>query len=226
MRKIIYFIVIASILTSCKKEVNVNEPKLLDKAQRAVFIEQMTRGHKKNVPVRSVVQPLDVIPEVVIGKQTWMGKNLDVSKYRNGDVIPQVKDATEWDNSTTGAWCYYENSSELGTVYGKLYNYYAIHDPRGLAPNGWHISSGIEWAQTFLYLDSIGGNPYPQLKETGNTHWIVSVDAIGATNSSGFTALPGGFRFLYNGVSFYNLGYDADFWTSDIIPDGADWTFI
>ena len=76
---------------------------------------------------------------VTIGKQTWMKKNLDVSRYRNGDVIPEVADLSTWVNLTTGAWCYYENKSDNGTTYGKLYNWYAVNDPRGLAPAGWHI---------------------------------------------------------------------------------------
>ena len=74
-----------------------------------------------------------------------MLKNLDVSKYRNGDDIPQVTDATTWANLTTGAWCYYENNTANGTVYGKLYNWFAVNDPRGLAPSGWHIPSQAEW---------------------------------------------------------------------------------
>ena len=83
---------------------------------------------------------------VDICDQTWMKSNLNVSKYRNGDDIPQVTDATQWANLTTGAWCYFQNNTTNGTIYGKLYNWYAVNDPRGLAPNGWHIPSKDEWA--------------------------------------------------------------------------------
>ena len=69
--------------------------------------------------------------EIKIGDQTWTTKNLDVSAYKNGDAIPQVQDEEEWANLTTGAWCYYENDTENGTTYGKLYNWYAVNDPRG-----------------------------------------------------------------------------------------------
>src|SRR4030095_15485991 len=77
--------------------------------------------------------------------QDWMVKNLDVTTYRNGDIIPEVTDPTVWAALTTGAWCYYENNSTNGTTYGKLYNWYAVNDPRGLAPTGWHVPTDAEW---------------------------------------------------------------------------------
>src|SRR5262245_42075520 len=82
---------------------------------------------------------------VKIGKQVWKIKNLNVSHYRNGDPIPQVKNNAKWAALTTGAWCWYNNDSANGAVYGKLYNWYAVNDPRGLAPEGWHIPSDGEW---------------------------------------------------------------------------------
>ena len=82
---------------------------------------------------------VDNIETVVIGNQEWMKKNLDVSMYRNGDLIPEVKDKQEWINLTTGAWCYYNNDSQNGKLYGKLYNWYAVNDSRGLAPEGFHV---------------------------------------------------------------------------------------
>jgi uncharacterized protein (TIGR02145 family) len=76
---------------------------------------------------------------VIIGSQVWTSTNLNVSAYRNGDLIPQVQDDDTWNKLTTGAWCYYNNDSSNGTKYGKLYNWYAVNDPRGLAPKGYHI---------------------------------------------------------------------------------------
>ena len=93
-------------------------------------------------------------PSVIIGQQEWMKKNLDVCKYRNGDIIPQVQDPTLWANLTSGAWCYYQNNTANGTIYGKLYNYYAVVDPRGLAPQGWHVPSDAEWTQLENFLIS------------------------------------------------------------------------
>ena len=91
--------------------------------------------------------------DVTIGKQTWATKNLDVESYRNGDAIPQVQDNTAWENLTTGAWCYYQNKAANGTKYGKLYNWYAVNDPRGLAPNGYHIPTDVEWT---ILTDNLG----------------------------------------------------------------------
>ncbi len=146
---------------------------------------------------------------VTIGDQTWMAENLDVERYRNGDPIPQVTDAAEWANLTTGAWCYYDNETSNGRVYGKMYNYYAVTDPRGLAPRGWHVSTVDDWDELANYLggyDVAGG----KLKETGTTHW--NDPNTDATNESGFTGLPGGYR-MYDG-SFNNLGTQALFWTT------------
>ena len=130
-------------------------------------------------------------PSVIIGQQEWIKKNLDVCKYRNGDPIPQVQDATQWASLTTGAWCYYQNSTANGTVYGKLYNYYAVNDPRGLAPLGWHVPNDSEWLVLSNVLGGVAGAG-GKLKESGNAHW--NSPNTEATNESGFTALPGGIR--------------------------------
>jgi len=136
----------------------------------------------------------------------WTSKNLDIGTYRNGDIIPEVRDKKEWENLTTGAWCYYDNDSSNGTKYGKLYNWYAIHDPRGLAPNGFHIPSDAEWTQLIDYL---GGDRGAGSKMKSSSGW--PKDGNG-TNSSGFSALPGGYRFE-NGA-FNSVNYYAYWWTS------------
>ena len=82
---------------------------------------------------------------ITIGTQTWTTKNLEVSTYRNGDTIPQVESEADWAKLSTGAWCYSEKDN--GTAYGKLYNWYAVKDARGLAPNGFHIPSDAEWSR-------------------------------------------------------------------------------
>jgi uncharacterized protein (TIGR02145 family) len=150
------------------------------------------------------------IPSVTICNQIWMTKNLDVSKYRNGDPIPQVTDATQWGNLSTGAWCWYNNdSATYATTYGKLYNWYAVNDTRGLAPPGWHVPSDAEWTTLSTCLGGIavtGG----KMKEVGTIHWITP--NTGADNSSGFTGLPGGSRY-YSGP-FLDLGYYGNFWSS------------
>lgn len=144
---------------------------------------------------------------VRIGNQTWMKKNLDVAAYRNGDLIPQVTDPKKWATLKTGAWCYYQNDSLNGRIYGKLYNWYAVNDPRGLAPAGWHIPGDKDWEELFSNLGGfeIAGG---KMKETGNMHWLTP--NTGATNSSGFQGLPGGFRYI-NGT-FFDLGASVSWW--------------
>ena len=131
------------------------------------------------------------LPTVVIGTQQWMEKNLDVLTYRNGDVIPQVTDQTAWAALTTGAWCYFNNDpSGYGVIYGKLYNWYAVNDPRGLAPQGWHIPTDEEWTSLRTKL----GGELAGAKMKTTTRWINPTNAYkgaGTTNESGFSGLPG-----------------------------------
>ena len=149
------------------------------------------------------------LPTIVIGTQQWMRENLDVLTYRNGDIIPQVTDPTAWAALTTGAWCYYNNDVANGAIYGKLYNWYAVNDPRGLAPTGWHVPTDDEWTtlSTTLGGDAVAGG---KMKVAGTTRW--TTPNTGATNESGFAGLPGGFRST-NG-SFYDVGSFGYWWSS------------
>jgi uncharacterized protein (TIGR02145 family) len=148
-------------------------------------------------------------PSVTICCQTWMTKNLDVTTYRNGDPIPQVTGKPEWRALTTGAWCYYNNDPAMGAIYGKLYNWYAVNDPRGLAPAGWHIPIDFEWT---ILSKCVGGDAVAgaALKESGTALWVPT--NAGATNSSGFTALPGGYRNI--GGTYYTVGNGGKFWSA------------
>lgn len=159
--------------------------------------------------------------DVMICNKIWMGCNLDVDAYRNGDPIPQVKDNNEWINIHTGAWCYYNNDPAMEAIYGKLYNWYAINDPRGLAPKGWHIATDDEWKELEMCQGMSqseadktqwrGTDEGGKLKETETSHWLSP--NIGATNTSGFTALPGGWRGSYNGT-FYDNGSIGYWWSA------------
>ncbi len=134
---------------------------------------------------------------VVINGKEWMRSNLNVSKYRNGDVIPQVTDVTQWDTLTTGAWCYYENDTANGPIYGKLYNWYAVNDSRGLAPTGWHVATDAEWTGLTDFLG--GGNVAGKKLKDNGTPALWDVTTNYATNESGFNGLPGGVAYLnYN----------------------------
>lgn len=135
--------------------------------------------------------------------QTWMQKNLTVSHFQNGDTIPEVSDSATWANLTTGAWCWYNNdSATYAGTYGKLYNWYAINDPRGLAPSGWDIPLKSSWDSLVKFIDintdtsqgsvNYGINAGGPMKQTGTTFW--RNPNRGATNASGFSGLPGGCR--------------------------------
>lgn len=150
---------------------------------------------------------------VSIGCNTWMTKNLDVSTYRNGDPIPKVSypgSATEWAGLTIGAYCYYLNdSATYAAVYGKLYNWYAVNDPRGLAPEGWHIPSDFEWT---TLINTLGGSTSAGglMKAMGTAHW--NAPNLGATNLCNFGSLPGGQRTATG--SFSQEGNFAYWWSS------------
>ena len=148
---------------------------------------------------------------VTIGTQVWTGCNLNVDTYRDGTPIPEVTDPTAWATLTTGAWCYYNNDSANGPVYGKLYNWHAVNNTAngGLAPVGYHVPTQPEWSTLTALLggDIVAG---AELKEAGLCHW--QTPNTGATNSTGFAALPGGFRS--NSGIFQNINFGGEWWTS------------
>jgi uncharacterized protein (TIGR02145 family) len=150
----------------------------------------------------------NVYKTIVIGTQTWMAENLKVTKYRNGDVITNITDGTAWENAKTGACSDYDNT--LNSTYGKLYNFYSVIDSRNIAPIGWHVPTDAEWATLTEYLGGVMVAA-DKLKEAGTTHW--KSPNTGATNESGFTALPGGFRSYFEG-KFYQIGTTGSWWTS------------
>lgn len=157
------------------------------------------------------------LPGITICNQVWMQKNLDVDRYRNGDLIPQVTDPSVWSSLTIGAWCYYNNDAANGTTYGKLYNWYAVNDPRGLAPVGWHVPSDAEWTTLTTCL---GGEPVAGGKLKSTSLW--NPPNTGATNSSGFAGLPGGYRF-YNNGSFNEIGDASNWWSSTAYNSSYSW---
>jgi uncharacterized protein (TIGR02145 family) len=123
-------------------------------------------------------------------------------------------------SSDLGAYCNYDNNSIHVVVYGRLYNYYAVKDQRGLAPDGWHVPTDEEWTTLTTYLggESIAGG---KLKEVGTLHWISP--NIGATNESGFTTLPSGFRY-YDDGRFNRYGSADIFWSSNDYITGTAWS--
>ncbi|MBN2415483.1 fibrobacter succinogenes major paralogous domain-containing protein [bacterium] len=151
----------------------------------------------------------NVYPTVQIGDQIWMAENLKVTRYRNGDAIPEITDGSTWISRTGGARCSYDNSAVNASVYGYLYNWHAAVDPRGIAPEGWHVPGDAEWRELADYL---GGSAKAggKLKEKGTAHWNNPNNY--ATNETGFTGLPGGYR--ENNGEYVFLGSVAYFWTT------------
>jgi uncharacterized protein (TIGR02145 family) len=172
------------------------------------------------------------LSSVTIGTQVWQNRNLDVPTYRDGTIIPEVTNQTAWAGLKTGAWCYYNNDPANSKNYGKLYNHYAVMGitvaedatptatqiaaRKQLAPIGWHVPTDSEWSTltTFLDLQDPMGNIGGKMKETGTTFWA-SPNA-GATNSSGFTGLPGGYR--YSDGMFNFVSYTGFWWSFTITP--------
>jgi uncharacterized protein (TIGR02145 family) len=161
---------------------------------------------------------------VKIGRQEWMKYNLNVRKFRNGDPVPELKTKEEWASACLKqlpACCFFENMWWLGRHYGKLYNWYAVSDPRGLAPEGWHVSSDREWEELVIFS---GGHEKAGIKLKSKKDWE---DGLGS-NESGFSALPGGYRRI-NG-EFVGIEDDHNWWkcegywwTSTEIEQNAAW---
>lgn len=146
---------------------------------------------------------------VKIGNSIWMTHNLNVDTFNNGDLIPHARTVGQWREASLAkqpAWCYYDNDTTKGSMYGKLYNWYAVNDPRGLAPNGWHVASDFEWTELISYC---GGAVDGAINMKNNNGW--SENGYGA-NASLFTAMPGGNRTIDNDFSY--AGERGFWWTS------------
>lgn len=161
----------------------------------------------------------NVYHTVIISTQTWMVENLKTTKYNDGTAIPLVQDSAAWAKLNTPGYCWYNNdSTAYKKTYGALYNWYAAGTGK-LAPTGWHIPTDTEWntLKSFLGVDSLAGG---KLKETGFAHWI-SPNA-GATNETGFSALPGGYRNA--GGPYAGIGGYGTWWSSTESSATSSWT--
>src|SRR4030042_1738851 len=148
---------------------------------------------------------------VKIGEQTWMAENLRTIHYRDGSEIPNVTEPVAWAGLTAGGYCYYDNDTLNRSTYGALYNWFAVVDQRQICPAGWHVPTDAEWS---ILENILGGSGYAgmKMKEIGQVHW--ANPNLGATNESGFTALPGGSRYWSFQNDFFNMEYYGVFWTS------------
>ena len=162
----------------------------------------------------------NVYNTVTIGSQVWITESLKTTKYNDGTAIPNVIDNTAWSSNTSGAYCDYSNTSSYSSTYGRLYNWYAITsaNPKNVCPTGYHVPTDAEWT---TLITSLGGEAVAggKLKETGTTHWLAPNTA--ATNESGFTALPGGYRS--DTGAFGLLGTIGFYWSSTEGGDTFAW---
>ena len=170
------------------------------------------RTKSKTTPKSTKTEPVKKVKEpgtLIIGNQIWAEANLNVSTFRNGDTIPEAKTNKEWvaaGESGKPAWCYYNNDPVIGKKYGKLYNWFALNDPRELAPAGWTLSTEADWARLVNYL---GGSGTAGSKLKSTTGW--NEGNIG-TNDTGFSGFPGGYR-VENGI-FQNIGSIGIWWST------------
>ena len=173
--------------------------------------EDYLKTHSKQTAQNQANRPIG-FASVTIGKQVWMKYNLNVDRFRNGDPIPHVTSDKEWAKAETNkqpAWCYYDNDPENGKKYGKLYNWHAVNDPRGLAPEGWHIPSYGEWTEL---IDFLGGEETAGNKLKSTNGWYVIEKDEKVIDEFGFSALPGGYRSVVG--TFKDLGFNGNWWTS------------
>lgn len=164
----------------------------------------------------------NVYQTVNIGDQRWMAENLRTTRYRNGDVIPFGLSDNEWENTTSGAYAIYPHTNvdgintdeEMVNAYGKLYNWYAVDDSRGLCPEGWHVPTDAEWTTLTHYLggSSVAGGKMKSTRTEPDPHPRWDEPNIDATNESGFSALPGGNRGSYG--SYTTIGDFGYWWSS------------
>jgi len=218
MKRINSFILIALfaiVFNACKKsDTTPTVPNPTNGKTTAVFNPNKTYGTMTD-------QDGNVYKTIVISTQTWMAENLRTTHYRDGSAIPLVSNNTAWTALTTGAYCNYNNTTNTDTIatFGRLYNWIAATDARNIAPVGWHVPNNTELTTLISYLGGV--NAGGKMKEIGMTHWYDS--NFGATNESGFTALPAG----CHGNTFNGLG-SSGYWWSSTADDGVPfaWNII
>jgi uncharacterized protein (TIGR02145 family) len=198
------------LMTSCEKDkpdqvsvmtANMNSRKPISGKKKPI-------GKPKEGKITDIQR--NVYKTVKIGDQWWMAENLKSTKYNDGQNIPKITDNTEWINLSSQAYCWYNNDISNKDTYGALYNWFTIRNGN-LCPTGWHVPSDSEWLTLINFCggEAVAGE---KLKDTGTKLWIYP--NTGATNQSGFTALPSGDRIGADG-SFYNIGGYAIYWSSD-----------
>lgn len=206
--RVLLSIILTTYLSNCSKDENIVAVK--DAEVDVVFNSEVTYGTVKDIDGNKY-------KTIQIGNQIWMAENLRTTKFNDGESIPNIVDDIAWGNLNSPAYCWYNNDSE-GTPkpYGVLYNWFAIKTGK-LAPKGWHVASNDDWA---VLIDNLNGGWLQgggNLKETGTKNW--TSPNKGANNTTGFTALPGGWRTISDGFVF--MGISGDWWCNSATNDGS-----
>lgn len=188
--------------------------------QKTINIRLNTPGANLEFEDWNTVTDIDgnVYHTVKIGSQIWMVENLRVTRYNDGEPIPNITNNYDWVNLSTAGYCWYNNDIKNRDTYGAMYNGYVVTSPK-LCPKGWHVPTNAEWTILTDYLGGLSAAA-PKLRATGNSHWIALNNA---TNESGFTALPGGYR-RYSDGSFLYKGNNCTFWSSTSDTDLTAWS--
>lgn len=206
--------IIVLFLFSCRNKsgkINNSEESGSEQTAKSSSENKDSTEFKTLLQVPQIVKDIEgnVYNTVKIGNQTWMVKNLKTTKYNDGTAIPLITDGAAWAALSTPGYCWYDNeASSFKPSYGALYNGYAVSTGK-LCPKDWHVPSDAEWTTLTTYLggESVAGE---KLKETGTSYWVSP--NTGATNESGYTALPGGLRY-HNGI-FHDFGFSGYWWSS------------
>ncbi len=204
--------------------VNTVKPPTTQPVKKEAVVQQKSPPPTKKEPVveKNAVEAIDYgyglsdAATVAVGSQQWISKNLNVSTFANGEPIAEARTSDEWkvaSDQHRPAWCYYNN--DPSSIYGKLYNWYAVHDPRGLAPKGWHIPSDEEWT---LMINSLGGETIAGSGLKSTDGWNSKGNG---SNSSGIASLPGGFRYSIG--KFSDMGKSGYWWSDTEFNAGGAW---
>jgi uncharacterized protein (TIGR02145 family) len=211
MKKFIFIFIVTSNLASCGGNASTQDSNNYNKNEIDSSVFEKGQSAERDALLEENEQT------IIIGEQTWMNKNLDVSSFRNGDLIPEAKTDEEWHKAGVNkqpAWCYFFEELH-GKKYGKLYNWFAVTDPRGLAPQGWHIPDVSEWE---ILINNLGGEEVAGVEMKSESGW--EFDSGNGTNSSGFSALPSNYR-----AAMFYRDEKAYWWTSSEKENELGWSY-
>ncbi len=213
----VLMVFIFCITNSCKKDKEKEEPNTTIEIPARYLLSPEFNSALNYTSLTD--QDGNTYKTIIIGTQTWMAENLKTTKFRDGSAITLLTSFTDWLGSASGAYCWYYNRIEAKPIYGAIYNWYAVSSGK-LCPSGWHIPTDTEWMTLTAFLGGIivaGG----KMKETGTSHW--NSPNTDATNSSGFTGLPGG--PLFSDGTFGEIGLLTIWWSSTENNSTTVWTY-